>query len=62
MKWIQIFIKALGTGILCSLVYHGTLLLIGQRVVLKNAAAFTIAFSLLYFVWLCMASTGKKSE
>jgi len=60
MNWTKLMQKALGTGVLCSLVYHGTLLLIGQSVTLKNAVVFTVAFTLLYFVWLSMSSMGGK--
>ena len=60
MNWMKLIQKALGTGVLCSLVYHGTLLLIGQNVTLKNGIAFTIAFSFMYFIWLWMSNTGKK--
>ncbi len=60
MDWLEIMKKAFGTGILCTLVYHGTLLMIGQPVTMKNVVIFTAVFTLLYFLWLFMASNGMR--
>lgn len=60
MSWFELLKKAFGTGILCTLVYHGTLLMIGQPVTIKNVVIFTAVFTLLYFLWIYMASNGRK--
>ncbi|WP_066052587.1 hypothetical protein [Anaerotignum propionicum] len=60
MNWFDIFKKAFGMGILSTLVYHGTLLMIGQPVTLKNVILFTVVFIGLYFLWLLLASKGRK--
>lgn len=60
MDWLEMLKKAFGTGILCSLMYHGTLFIMGQPVSLKNVTVFTVVFILLYFIWLCMATMTRK--
>ncbi|WP_313526409.1 hypothetical protein [Anaerotignum sp.] len=60
MNWLDMVKKAMGTGILCSLLYHGTLFIMGQPVTVKNVTVFTVVFIVLYFVWLFMASLGRK--
>ncbi|MDD3393211.1 MAG: hypothetical protein EOM28_02575 [Clostridia bacterium] len=60
MSWLEILKKAFGTGILCTLMYYGTLFVMGQPVALKNAVIFAVVFILLYSIWLFMASIGKK--
>ncbi|WMI81522.1 hypothetical protein [Anaerotignum sp. MB30-C6] len=60
MDWLGMLKKAFGTGILCSFMYHGTLLIMGQPIAIRNVAVFTVVFILLYFVWLFMVSMGKK--
>lgn len=60
MDWLEMLKKAFGTGILCSLMYHGTLFIMGQPVSLKNVTVFTVVFIFLYFIWLCMATMTRK--
>ena len=60
MDWLGLIKKAFGTGILCSLIYHGTFLVMGQTVTVKNVTVFTAVFIGLYFIWLVMASLGRK--
>ncbi len=60
MDWLEMFKKAFGTGILCSLWYHGNFFIMGQPRGLRNALIFTVVFIMLYFLWLVMVSMGKK--
>lgn len=60
MDWLGLIKRALGTGILCSLMYHCTLLIMGQPVTVKNVVVFTVVFIVLYFVWLLMVFLGRK--
>ncbi|WP_352399465.1 hypothetical protein [Anaerotignum sp.] len=60
MSWLDMVKKAIGTGILCSLLYHGTLFIMGQPIMIKSVMVFTVVFIVLYFIWLFMASLGRK--
>lgn len=60
MNWLDMLKKAFGSGFFCSLLYHGTLYMMGQPVGFTNALLFTVLFIALYFLWLVMVSMGKK--
>ncbi len=61
MKVGELFRRACVSGFVCSIFYHGLMLLMGTKVQLRSAVVFTVVFVLLYFVWLMMVSyRGKK--
>lgn len=52
----ELFRRACVSGFVCSIFYHGLMLLMGTKVQLRNAVVFTVVFVLLYFVWLLVIS------
>lgn len=52
----ELFRRACVSGFVCSIFYHGLMLLMGTKVQLRNAVVFTVVFVLLYFVWLLVVS------
>lgn len=57
----ELFRRACVSGFVCSIFYHGLMILMGTKVQLRSAVVFTVVFVLLYFVWLLMVSyKGKK--
>ena len=52
----ELFRMACVSGFVCSLLYHGLMLLMGTKVQLRSAVVFTVVFVLLYFVWLLVVS------
>ena len=52
----ELFRRACGSGFVCSIFYHGLMLLMGTKVQLRSAVVFTVVFVLLYFVWLLVVS------
>lgn len=60
MDYLKLLKRTLGTGVLCTLVYNGTLLMLGQTVTLKSATTFFVVFIVLYYLWLFLTSIGKK--
>ncbi len=52
----ELFRRACVSGFVCSIFYHGLLLLMGTKVQLRSAVVFTVVFVLLYFVWLLVVS------
>lgn len=60
MDRMEMFKKSCMTGILCSLMYHMTLMLVGEQVSIAKAILFTGVFVVLYFLWLLLVSVGRK--
>lgn len=61
MNIVELFRRACVSGFVCSIFYHGLMLLMGTKVQLRSAVVFTVVFVLLYFVWLLMVSyKGRK--
>lgn len=56
MKVGELFRRACVSGFVCSIFYHGLMLLMGTKVQLRSAVVFTVVFVLLYFVWLLVVS------
>ena len=59
MNLPELFRRACISGFVCSIFYHGLMLLAGTAVSLRGAVAFTVVFVLLYFLWLLMVSRRK---
>lgn len=61
MNIVELFRRACVSGFICSIFYHGLMILMGTKVELRSAVVFTVVFVLLYFVWLLMVSyKGRK--
>lgn len=60
MDFIEIVKKAIAGGIVCSIIYHGLSLLMGNEIQWQTVAVFTVTFTLVYAVWLFMVSLGRK--
>ena len=61
MNIVELFRRACVSGFVCSIFYHGLMILMGTKVELRSAVVFTVVFVLLYFVWLLMVSyKGRK--
>ncbi len=52
----ELFRRACVSGFVCSIFYHGLMVLMGTKVQLRSAVVFTVVFVLLYFVWLLVVS------
>ena len=52
----ELFRRACVSGFVCSIFYHGLMLLMGTKVQLRSAVVFTVVFVLLYFVWILVVS------
>ena len=52
----ELFRRACVSGFVCSIFYHGLMLLMGTKVQLRSVVVFTVVFVLLYFVWLLVVS------
>lgn len=55
----ELFIRAVKSGCICSIFYHGFMLITGMEITVKQVVIFTVVFILLYFLWLVLVSTGK---
>lgn len=60
MNLPELFRRACVSGFVCSIFYHGLMLLMGTEVQLRSAVVFTVVFVLLYFLWLLMVSRRGK--
>lgn len=56
MNIVELFRRACVSGFVCSIFYHGLMILMGTKVQLRSAVVFTVVFVLLYFVWLLVIS------
>lgn len=60
MEYKGLFIRAIKSGCLCSVFYHGFMLITGAAITLKQVVTFTVVFILLYFLWLVLVSKKNK--
>jgi len=61
MNLSGLFIRAVKSGCICSIFYHGLMMVTGQAVTIQQAFVFTVVFILLYFLWLVLVSfKGKR--
>ena len=56
MSFAELFIRAVKSGCICSIFYHGFILVTGQPVTVQQVFTFTVVFILLYFLWLVLVS------
>ncbi len=57
---LKILKKAFGAGIVCTLIYHGTLFIMGQPVTIKNVFIYFVVFVALYSLLGFLVSKGKR--
>ena len=60
MNFAGLFIRAAKSGCICSIFYHGMMLITGQAVTIQQAFVFTVVFILLYFLWLVLVSKRRR--
>ena len=56
MSFVEPFIRAVKSGCICSIFYHGFMLVTGQPLTVQQVFTFTVVFILLYFLWLVLVS------
>ena len=56
MDYKMLFIRAIKSGCLCIVLYHGFMLITGMAISLRQVVTFTVVFILLYFLWLVLVS------
>ena len=56
----MLFIRAVKSGCICSIFYHGLMMVTGQAVTIQQAFVFTVVFILLYFLWLVLVTKRKR--
>lgn len=54
----ELFFRAVKSGIICSVLYNGLLLITGRPITITQVIVFTVVFILLYFLWLVLVSAG----
>ena len=55
-----LFIRAVKSGCICSIFYHGLMMVTGQSVSIQQAFIFTVVFIFLYFLWLILVSKRNR--
>ncbi|MBO5329580.1 MAG: hypothetical protein J6A71_03565 [Anaerotignum sp.] len=60
MNFEGLFIRAVKSGCICSIFYHGFMMVTGQTVTIQQAFVFTVVFILLYFLWLVLVSKRNR--
>lgn len=55
-----LFIRAVKSGCICSIFYHGLMMVTGQAVSIQQAFVFTVVFIGLYFLWLVLVTKRHK--
>lgn len=55
-----LFIRAVKSGCICSIFYHGLMMVTGQAVTIQQAFVFTVVFIFLYFLWLILVSKRNR--
>ena len=60
MDYKMLFIRAVKSGCLCSVFYHGLMLITGAAINLRQVVTFTVVFILLYFLWLVLVSKKNR--
>jgi hypothetical protein len=48
------------SGCICSIFYHGLMMVTGQAVSIQQAFVFTVVFIALYFLWLILVSHRRR--
>lgn len=56
MSVSELLIRAVKSGCLCSILYHGFMLITGAAITIKQVVTFTVVFIALYFLWLLLVS------
>ena len=59
MTYFDLFRRAVVSGCICSIFYHGLMLIMGTTVTIKQAVIFTVTFIPLYFLWLVLVTKRK---
>ena len=59
MNIAGLFIRAVKSGCICSIFYHGLMMVAGQSVSIQQAFVFTVVFIALYFLWLVLVSKRR---
>lgn len=62
MNLIALFRRACISGCVCSIFYHGLMLVMGKAVTVKQAVVFTAVFIVLYFFWLVLVSRKNSGK
>ena len=60
MNFAALFIRAVKSGCICSIFYHGFMMVTGQLVTIQQAFVFTVVFILLYFLWLVLVTKRHR--
>ena len=61
MNITAIFMRAVRSGCIMSILYHGFMIITGTKVTVNAACMWTVIFIVLYFLWLVLVSfRGKK--
>lgn len=60
MNIAGLFVRAVKSGCICSIFYHGLMFVTGQAVSILQAFVFTVVFIALYFLWLVLVSYRRK--
>jgi len=60
MNFAELFIRAVKSGCICSIFYHGFMMVTGTAVTIQQALVFTVVFILLYFLWLVLVSKRRR--
>ena len=60
MNFAGLFIRAVKSGCICSIFYHGFMLVTGQPVTVQQVFTFTVVFILLYFLWLVLVTKRHR--
>ena len=60
MNIAGLFIRAVKSGCICSIFYHGLMMVTGQAVSIQQAFVFTVVFIALYFLWLILVSHRRR--
>ena len=60
MNIAGLFIRAVKSGCICSIFYHGLMMVTGQAVSIQQAFVFTVVFIALYFLWLVLVTKRHR--
>ena len=60
MSFAELFIRAVKSGCICSIFYHGFMMVTGQPVTIQQVFTFTVVFILLYFLWLVLVTKRHR--
>ena len=60
MNIAGLFIRAVKSGCICSIFYHGLMMVTGQSVSIQQAFVFTVVFIALYFLWLVLVTKRRR--